>query len=534
MHKLILRLILLSSSFAGAPVQSLHAKEQDRALWPFLTRDNVAVAYVDVTQLDFPAAAKWAQEIGLIEQVELADLLQVARTYQGVTSGLTNLGVRQVYFLFRTSDYMNGGPTWIIPLSNVANSQTVQRVLGIGDSDAENRLQFGVVKWLPQYWHIASNGALVGVYSRAQLEYEQRTEPTERKDIEAAWQVLGNGTCGLVVCGDEDSRRVIREIMPPLAYPFDGIDGPLIADHWLWGGVRIQAPPKLDIRVEIETSDAASAQKISQTISNSWLYLSAHEPLAQLYGTAAAQRLLVELQPHVSGTRISIAPAEVTSDPEQIKEQLGPLIQQARVKVQRKQRMNQFKRIALAFHNYHSANKAMPSLANWDSQGQPLLSWRVHLLPYLGQSELYKQFHLDEPWSSDHNRTLIPKMPAVYADPDSSLRRLSNHGKTTFVLPTGSGTAFDGPEPKRFKDIFDGTSNTILFVEVGPKHAVIWTKPEDWRVDFADPSKGVQRIDRDSFTAAFWDGSVSVLPIALEDDDLSGLLTPAGGEIVSR
>ena len=67
------------------------------------------------------------------------------------------------------------------------------------------------------------------------------------------------------------------------------------------------------------------------------------------------------------------------------------------------------KQIGLAMHNYHDANKSFPAQASFDASGRPLLSWRVLLLPYLEQNELYKQFHLDEPWNSEHNRKLIAK-----------------------------------------------------------------------------------------------------------------------------
>ena len=49
--------------------------------------------------------------------------------------------------------------------------------------------------------------------------------------------------------------------------------------------------------------------------------------------------------------------------------------------------------------------------------GKALLSWRVALLPFLEENELYKQFHLDEAWDSDHNKKLLAKMPRVFAPP---------------------------------------------------------------------------------------------------------------------
>ena len=40
-------------------------------------------------------------------------------------------------------------------------------------------------------------------------------------------------------------------------------------------------------------------------------------------------------------------------------------------------------------HIYHDTHSMFPTRANYDKAGKPLLSWRVHLLPYLEQQELY-------------------------------------------------------------------------------------------------------------------------------------------------
>src|SRR4051794_13631526 len=65
--------------------------------------------------------------------------------------------------------------------------------------------------------------------------------------------------------------------------------------------------------------------------------------------------------------------------------------------------------IALAFHNFQDAHGELPTnLLSVDNT--PLLSWRVRILPLLDQEELYKQFKIDEPWDSEHNKKLIDKM----------------------------------------------------------------------------------------------------------------------------
>ncbi|HVS35105.1 MAG TPA: DUF1559 domain-containing protein, partial [Gemmataceae bacterium] len=98
--------------------------------------------------------------------------------------------------------------------------------------------------------------------------------------------------------------------------------------------------------------------------------------------------------------------------------------------------VNDLKQLGLAVHNYHDANGAFPKPAIYDKDGKPLLSWRVMLLPYLEQNELYQQFHLDEPWDSDHNKKLLEKMPKVFAPPDSDA--FKNH-EAAFQALVGKG-----------------------------------------------------------------------------------------------
>ncbi len=160
--------------------------------------------------------------------------------------------------------------------------------------------------------------------------------------------------------------------------------------------------------------------------------------------------------------------------------------------------------IALAMHSYNSANSHLPLPASFGKDGKPLLSWRVHILPFIDQNSFFKQFHLDEPWDSPHNRTLIDKMPSVYRMPMSKTEK----GRTNYLMPVGGGAVFEANKPTQFKDITDGTSNTIMTVEADDEHAVIWTKPEDLQFDPNDPMKGLGHFYKDGFNLGFCDGSV--------------------------
>ncbi len=63
-------------------------------------------------------------------------------------------------------------------------------------------------------------------------------------------------------------------------------------------------------------------------------------------------------------------------------------------------------------------------------------------------------------------------MPAGFKTPG-----VKDAGKTSIHLLTGEGTAFGGDEAPSFRNVTDGTSNTIMTVMAGADKAEVWTKP---------------------------------------------------------
>ena len=120
---------------------------------------------------------------------------------------------------------------------------------------------------------------------------------------------------------------------------------------------------------------------------------------------------------------------------------------------------------------YHNEKGEFPPAAIRDAEGNPLLSWRVALLPYMGEKELYSQFNLEEPWDGPTNRPLIGKMPAIFSD-----ARAYDPTRTTIRLFNSEGTPFGKPSLK-MADIL-GPQTTIMFAVVSPENAVQWTQPD--------------------------------------------------------
>ncbi len=208
---------------------------------------------------------------------------------------------------------------------------------------------------------------------------------------------------------------------------------------------------------------------------------------------------------------------------------LLPAVQAAREAARRAQSMNNMKQIGLALHNYHDTYRHFPAQYSTGPEGKPLLSWRVHILPYLEQAPLYEEFRLDEPWDSEHNRKLIARMPPVYRVPGRDME-----GKTHYLAASGEAAIFTGGKPGSIREIIDGTSNTIAVVEANDEAAVTWTKPEDLDVGMNDLISRLVGVRPKGFLALLADGSVRFVDEKIDRDTLKALFTRRGGEAAAK
>jgi prepilin-type processing-associated H-X9-DG protein len=192
---------------------------------------------------------------------------------------------------------------------------------------------------------------------------------------------------------------------------------------------------------------------------------------------------------------------------------------------------NNLKAIGLALHNYHDTHGHFPAPAIYSKDGKPLLSWRVAILPWLEQDAVYREFHLDEPWDSPHNKPLSDLVLPVYAPLGArSGARSAGPGLTYYQAFVGKGAGFEPHKELRIPDFTDGTSNTLLVVEAATP--VPWAKPEDlpFVADQALPRLG--GLFGGDFNALFADGSVNLLSKKADPDMLRAAITRNGGEVL--
>lgn len=232
----------------------------------------------------------------------------------------------------------------------------------------------------------------------------------------------------------------------------------------------------------------------------------------------------------------------------------GAAADRARAAAQGRRSMNNLKQICLAFHNYADANRSFPPAVVFGPDGKPWHSWRVLLLPYLEQAELYQQYDFSQPWDSPDNAKLAARIVDVYRDP----ARKADDPAAGYAVLVGPEALFspDGARMKSkddfpacltrgrrpfFQDVTDGTSSTIAFVTVPAERTIPWTKPEDIVFDERFPGigkpTGIGAVDAGVGAgrvalAAFADGSVHVLAADKDPAELRKLVTRAGGELI--
>ena len=204
----------------------------------------------------------------------------------------------------------------------------------------------------------------------------------------------------------------------------------------------------------------------------------------------------------------------------------------------RSQCKNNLKQIGLALHNYHEVYGCFPPTFVADDSGRPMHSWRVLLLPYLDQAPLYKEYRFDEPWDGPNNRKLAGKIGDIFRCPsDKVVAPGSAASFTNYVGVVGRGTAWPGATSTHFKDFKDGTSNSILVIEVADS-GIHWMEPRDLHVLQMSPTinpkagQGISSRHKGGAIGLLADGSVRFLSEKLTAETIRGLLTIQGGETI--
>lgn len=253
------------------------------------------------------------------------------------------------------------------------------------------------------------------------------------------------------------------------------------------------------------------------------LQLKRDEFLLELFGKSLKTQLKA-VKPKTEGKTVHFSLVLPIEDPKELSKQIN---EEINPKLTRITSMNNMKQIMIAMHNHADTFTGLPAAAICDKAGKPLLSWRVAILPFIDEENLYKQFKLDEPWDSKNNKPLIEKMPKIYVMPGEQ----DKAGFTRYRVFVGKDAAFDYKKQRGLAEIPDGTSNTgAVFESADP---VIWTKPDEMDFDMKKTTTKSLYFDKKGKSiVAMFDGSVTKIDKKVLEKCLGILVCPNDGQVL--
>jgi hypothetical protein len=499
---LLLPLLLALPASAGE--KKFDPEARARFLAPFLDSLTLGIIHFDVTRVDAETlSARLAEAAGWSPK----ELAREKALLQEALAAYARAGVKEVYIVFSLADLLNM-PFALVPLEEGAKEAAVaelfDRVLGIS----------GV--------HEKIGNAYFGGSKRTR-ERLRTFKPTPRPEVAKAFAAAGDTAVQLLFFLPEGSRRVIEEMLPTLPKEIGGGPSTTLTRGLRWAAAGADASPKLTLNLVIQSENAAAAKKLRDWIAAVFKHLGEQKEVKRFLPNF--DKLAASFLPRVDGDRLTLTVEEKT-----LVTVVLPVIQRVRSAASRAESMNHLRQFGVALHNYHDVHKTFPPAASHGKDGKPLLSWRVQILPYLGEEKLYSEFRLNEPWDSEHNKKLIPRMPKVFHSPHS----LTGPGQTVYLAPVGKDTMFSDDKGTRVADVTHGLANTIFVVEADDRHAVPWTKPQDLNYDPKQPTAGLNTFGSTGYLVLMADGSTRFLPAAIKADILRALFTrsdPVPGEI---
>lgn len=480
--------------------QNVATGQAPKEIQDLFSDDVIAIAHIDVNKLN--ANSLHVFEPILAKIVDKETIEEISFKWRGLLQiGKDTMGIQEVYVGFILNDLHSAFGYVAVKLPAAGHPMLAQFGDGAG-LNAERRDEWTIL-WKNQT-------------KRRLAKY---TTSSRGQALPQALEAVTQHELGLVYVPSQDIRRVFAELTPA-ELPYLGRGGGQFFSKVVWASFSVDVQ-NVAAAAKIRSENAKWAKGLASTLETAKTNFAADKEMERFVDSPA--EVVSQLKFQQRGNDIDL---KLTTDA------LGVLaanfkqhVERARDSQTQRAAANDLKQISLACHNHADQHGVLPA-DGYSLDGKPLLSWRVHILPFIDHAELYAKFHLDEPWDSPHNAKLIPEMPNVFL---LASRQDIPAGKTVVQRPRGDG--FMGQRGAlRFRDITDGTSNTIMTLEAAKP--VVWTQPSDWDFDAKNLAKTVGAATAEKFLIGRGDGSVQAVGRDVSAETFGKMLTISGGERV--
>lgn len=476
---------------------------------PYIQQTTVGVVHLNLEQVDVEATMKSLRGFLTEPLVPQQEFVTGTKKMVELKAKLREVGIKEVVVVADIASQPDFRPVVVVFLE-------------------EGKTGEPMVEQFQKEFHLDRAEKLPGkvvLGSAATIDRLKAGQPVVRPDLMAAMAATNPGAVRVAIGIPTEVKRVFSQMIPPLP-PEVPVDAKKMTNDFSWFNFSLQLNGELAAQAHLESASAETAAEFGKLFQLGKQYLEQDKNVP-----GEVKTLVGVFTPQVKGSGVSLSmDAKTLAATQQVQQMLQGILGKSRQAASASMSMNNMKQFMLAMHNYHDTIGHFPMAASVKKDGKRLMSWRVYLLPYLEQAPLYNEFHLDEPWDSDHNKKLIAKMPKIFAAPTLPAE-LAEKGMTTYVVPVGKGTLFGRDKSVKLQEVTDGTSNTGAILEANAKNAVIWTKPDDIDVD-ADGLLSKLEVSDGTFMLAFADGSVRRIKLNIDPKVLKHILQMADGNVV--
>ena len=455
----------------------LHAQTDEintKHLARFLNDQTLLVGKVDLTRIDINASFDLLLGMKLPGHDEL---LKGKAKISQIKTAMLQAGAEQLYLVYNQVELFQW-PVVYVPLKDITQAETVASLIAhLQPAPFPHRSS-----WLtPRHeatWKVIDNYVVIG--SANAIESLTTSKPVQRPEFQAACKTLKDAPVQLLMLPTADLRKVVAETMPQFPKELGQGSTAIVSKGLQWAVVTASLPPQLQAQLIIQTNQPGEAEEIQK------LWHTMLDTMKTQANGAGAYFKAFHLIVNSMMTMVHDRQFTLDASSDRLAGIIKILSQSLPQGSADDLNGSNLRCILIAMHNYHNDYNRLPNQAICDKDGKPLLSWRVSMLPYLEQDQLYKQFKLNEPWDSEHNKKLIEKMPKIYVHPFAKNVPANHTLYQVFYTKQGSKPAAAIMETGKMTlgmlTVQDGTSNTFVLTDAAAE-AVPWTKPADLLYD---------------------------------------------------
>ncbi len=268
MKKITLIAILACSALPAAAADYDPAAEAAK-IAPFLDENTVCVIRVNFRRFDNEAFWKRLEELlGVLGEGSKKELDRSKADMGAWVKAFLDAGGQNLYMIGTLSDLLRTPFFFVVvPLSPKADVEAIRGLFVDIATDPPATMRAGRrprrLFLLPQARRI---GSAIVAGRLGQLDRIAVGAAFERPELVKVMAVAGDATFQILVLPPSHAQRVIEELMPRLPRQLGGGPTTALTRGIKWISLAVDAPPKMALRITIQSQDAESAKTLKNVL----------------------------------------------------------------------------------------------------------------------------------------------------------------------------------------------------------------------------------------------------------------------------